>query len=65
MRDGVPTRAGSIEPITRLRACTSPPAQDARLTVYPDVGHDSWNATYALGAEDDIYSWMLGHSSAG
>jgi predicted esterase len=60
--DDVVDPQGSIEPITRLQACTSPPAEDARLTIYPDVGHDSWTATYAVGADDDIYTWMLGHS---
>lgn len=60
--DDVVDPQGSIVPITNLQACTSPPAEDARLTLYPDVGHDSWTATYALGADDDIYAWMLSHS---
>jgi predicted esterase len=60
--DDVVDPAGSIETMARLQACTSPPAQDARLTVYPGVGHDSWTATYALGADDDIYAWMLSHT---
>jgi predicted esterase len=60
--DDVVDPAGSIEPITQLQACTSPPPVDARLTTYPDVGHDSWTMTYAVGAEHDIYTWMLGKS---
>ena len=60
--DDVVDPAGSIEPITQLQACTSPPPVDARLTTYPDVGHDSWTITYAVGAENDIYAWMLGIS---
>jgi len=29
---------------------------DARLTVYPDVGHNSWSATYA---NKKVYQWLL------
>lgn len=29
---------------------------DARLTVYPHVGHDSWTVTYNT---DSVYRWML------
>jgi len=32
---------------------------DARLTVYPDAGHDSWTATYD---NPELYEWLLGHS---
>ncbi len=31
---------------------------DARLTLYPGVGHDSWTQTYADGA---LYDWFLAH----
>ena len=61
--DDVIDLQGIIEPITRLQACTAPLAEDARLTLYPDVGHDSWTATYAAGAENDIYAWMLRYSN--
>jgi predicted peptidase len=58
--DDVVNPAGSIEPITQLQGCTSPAPVDARLTTYPGVGHDgSWTTAYAVGAEDDIWSWML------
>lgn len=30
----------------------------AKYTVYPEVGHDSWTETYANPA---LYSWMLSH----
>jgi predicted esterase len=62
LADDVVSPAGSIEPIEGLQACTSPPPVDARLTTYSDVGHDSWTNTYAVGAENDIYAWMLGIS---
>jgi len=32
---------------------------DARLTVYPEAGHDSWTQTYD---NPDLYEWFLGHS---
>ena len=31
---------------------------DARLTVYPDAGHDSWTATYD---NQELYDWFLQH----
>ncbi len=32
---------------------------DARLTIYPDAGHDSWTETYA---NPELYEWFLSHS---
>jgi hypothetical protein len=51
---------GSIEPMAQLNAC-SPPALEAKLTVYPGVLHDSWTRTYDLSAGNDIYAWLLKH----
>jgi predicted peptidase len=31
---------------------------EAKLTIYPDAGHDSWTATYA---NPEIYEWLLAH----
>jgi predicted peptidase len=31
---------------------------DARLTVYPNVDHDSWTATYD---NPEVYEWLLSH----
>jgi len=31
---------------------------DAKLTVYPDAGHDSWTATYN---NQELYDWFLKH----
>ena len=31
---------------------------DVRLTVYPDVGHDSWVKTYD---NEEVYDWLLSH----
>jgi predicted peptidase len=31
---------------------------DAKLTVYPDVEHDSWTPTYA---NPELYTWLLRH----
>lgn len=43
-----------------LLAC--PSRRDARLTLYPDVGHDSWTRTYDGSAGHDVYAWMLSMS---
>ena len=53
---------GSTETIASLKACTDPAAVDAKLTVYPGVGHDSWSMTYNLSnKENDIYAWLMTH----
>jgi predicted peptidase len=31
---------------------------DARLTIYPDAGHDSWSMTYT---DPELYQWLLSH----
>lgn len=31
---------------------------EAKLTIYPDAGHDSWTATYD---NPEIYEWLLSH----
>jgi len=41
--------------IDRLKFCKG----NAKLTIYPEAGHDSWTATYE---NDEIYSWLLSHS---
>ena len=59
--DVVPVRF-SVNSIARLQQCTEPPPIDARLTVYPDAGHDSWTRTYNLAAGNDIYDWLLSYT---
>jgi predicted esterase len=54
---------GSIDTINGLKACTNPAAVDAKLTVYPGVGHDSWTMTYNLSnPANDLYAWLLTHT---
>lgn len=53
---------GSTEAIASLKACTTIPAVDAKLTTYPGVGHDSWTMTYDLSnPTNDIYAWLMSH----
>jgi len=44
----------SEEMVEALRKCGG----DARLTVYPDTGHDSWTETYD---NPELYEWFLRH----
>ncbi len=44
----------SQEMIDALHQCGS----DARLTTYPDAGHDSWTETYD---NPELYQWFLSH----
>jgi len=61
--DNINPVAGTRDPLTALMACPMPPRRDARLTIYPGVGHyDTWGPTYDLSAGHDIYAWMLSQS---
>lgn len=45
-------------------ACPQPPREEAKLTIYPGVGHDSWTRTYDGSAGHDIYTWLLSKQKA-
>jgi hypothetical protein len=60
--DDVVDPQGSIATMTNLAACSGVPADEARLTVYPDLFHDGWDQAYSGSLGDDIYTWMLGFS---
>ena len=49
----------SIEPLEALQGDCGVPADQAKLTVYPDRDHNSWDPVYGGANGDDIYSWML------
>ncbi|MHC5083450.1 MAG: carboxylesterase family protein [Planctomycetota bacterium] len=46
---------GSIDLVETLKEIGG----NAKLTVYPGVGHDSWTQTYN---NDQLYQWFLSHS---
>ena len=48
-----------------LAACTDPAPGDLKFTDYPEGHHDAdtWDVTYDLSAGNDIYAWMLSHTS--
>ena len=50
--------------INGINACEPAPGKPAVLTLYPNVGHDSWTRTYDLSAGHDIYSWLLSHDKS-
>jgi len=51
--DVVPVKR-SQEMVDAVKACGG----DARLTIYPDAGHDSWTQTYN---NKQLYDWFLEH----
>jgi predicted peptidase len=56
--------SGSEAPIAALNECTDPPPVDARINVYPGVGHVMWQPFYDRSKSDvDIYAWMLGYTN--
>ena len=62
-RDDVVSADGSSRPMTRLANCSGIPANERRLTIYPDLFHDGWDQAYSGSLGDDIYAWMLGFSN--
>lgn len=58
--DGTVNVSGTNIPMDGLATCPSPPALENKKTIYPGVGHNSWDMTYDLSAGHDIYTWMLG-----
>jgi predicted peptidase len=53
-RDEVVPLAKSQEMVDAVRAAGG----DVQFTVYPDVEHDSWTATYN---NQEVYDWLLSH----
>jgi predicted peptidase len=54
-RDSTVPLSASSEMVDAMKECGG----DARLTVYPDAGHDSWTETYA---NPELYAWFLRHT---
>ena len=59
--DGTVNVSGSVNPLNALNQCDPAPV-DAKLTIYPGVGHNSWDMTYNLSAGHDPYAWLLSHT---
>lgn len=58
--DGTVDVSGTNVPLDGLMACPHPPALESKKTIYPGVGHDSWDQTYDGSAGYDVFAWMLG-----
>jgi hypothetical protein len=58
--DGTVNVSGTNIPMDGLAACPHPPALESKKTIYPDVGHNSWDMTYSGSAGHDVFTWMLG-----
>jgi predicted peptidase len=61
--DDLVSSAGSVEPITALRACTDPPPADLELIVFDGVGHAIWNPIYDGSLGHDVFAWLLEHQN--
>jgi predicted peptidase len=55
-QDEVVPVARTREMVDALAACGG----NVRLTIYPDLAHDSWTDTYA---NPKLYTWLLSHTS--
>ena len=54
-KDNVVPLQRSEEMIERVKGAGN---TQAKLTVYPDAGHDSWTETYN---NQELYDWLLKH----
>jgi poly(3-hydroxybutyrate) depolymerase len=63
--DDIVDPEGSSLTIANLRnECPAPPAaDDLKLTTYEGVDHNAWDRAYSGYGGNDIYSWMLRHTS--
>ena len=51
---------GDQSMIDMINNCQPPPVQKARLTIYPDQGHNSFvKAFYDLTGSNSVYQWLL------
>jgi predicted peptidase len=67
--DPVVDPKGSTVPVRQVNQCTPPPSPEARLTLFPGVGHDSWSLVYDGSGHDapqdgtpfnqSLYDWLL------
>jgi predicted peptidase len=55
---GAADRVVPLEKSERMIVALKEAGGDARLTVYPGVGHDAWTPTYA---NPGFYDWLLKH----
>jgi dienelactone hydrolase len=55
---GADDRIVPLEQSERMIAALQQAGGDARLTVYPGLGHDAWTRTYA---DPKFYAWLLQH----
>lgn len=56
--------SGSINMVNAINACAPQAQTKPKLTLYPEIGHDSWSMTYDLSAGHDIYTWLLSFTSS-
>lgn len=55
-------RAETVENCKEMAAVLKKGGGEAKLTVYPGVGHDCWTMTYN---NPEVYEWLLSHRRAG
>lgn len=58
--DEVVKPKGSINMINAIKRCPNRNSENTKLTLYPDVGHNSWDKAYS---DPSIYSWLLQFST--
>lgn len=56
-KDNVVPMSESVQMVDAVNAAGG----QAKLTLYPEAGHDSWTQTYA---NPELYTWLLSHSKS-
>jgi predicted peptidase len=57
--DSTVSVSGTNVPLDQLAQCPAPPAREVKKTIYPGVGHNSWDRTYDGSAGHDVFEWLL------
>ena len=48
-----------VKRTTEMVEAVNKNGRNAKMTIYPGIGHDSWKKAYA---DDELYKWLLEHT---
>ena len=64
--DGTVPMSRSVTMVNRINECTPAPNPLAKITIYPGVGHNSWENAYKPDHtlhNPNVYEWMLSYTN--
>jgi dienelactone hydrolase len=64
--DGVVSMTKSVNMVNAINLCLPTPSPLAKLTLYPNIGHDSWTNAYQPNHsihDPNLYEWLLSYTN--